>query len=252
MFGLRCRTDLIRRITQVEYPAISRIMPNEWTISQINWPVGIDSGESSHSRKRLLSECAIWAGFKSKCGRRSGDRRPAMRISCAATSRRGLFLSGTPMADDIELLGVLRRHGVPFIIIGGHAVNFHGYGRVTEDTDVVWLRSPQAELILFRALTELDAHYIGKDIDPATGIERTYPVTHVFIRSSPLMMLTTRFGFLDLFDHLPGLPSEDPANLLATSVESEGLRYASLDRLREMKRAADRPKDRLDLENLPD
>ena len=53
------------------------------------------------------------------------------------------------MAPDIELLTILRRHAVPFVIIGGHAVNFHGYRRVTEDTDVVWriprLASPDEE-----------------------------------------------------------------------------------------------------------
>lgn len=57
------------------------------------------------------------------------------------------------MADDLQLLNVLKHHGVPFVIIGGHAVNFHGYGRATEDTDVIWLRSPEAENALFLALS---------------------------------------------------------------------------------------------------
>jgi len=49
------------------------------------------------------------------------------------------------MPPDLELLDVLRRHGVPFVVVGGHAVNVHGYRRATEDTDVVWPRSPAAE-----------------------------------------------------------------------------------------------------------
>ncbi len=156
------------------------------------------------------------------------------------------------MPDDLELLGVLRSHGVPFVIIGGHAVNFHGYGRATEDTDVVWLRSPEAERALLAALTEINARYIGKDVDPATGIERTYPITLPFIQASRLMMLCTRYGFLDLFDHIPGLPKEDVGQFLASSIESEGLRYVSLHWLREMKELSNRTKDRLDLENLPE
>jgi hypothetical protein len=156
------------------------------------------------------------------------------------------------MANHFELLGVLRRHGVPFVIIGGHAVNFHGYGRVTEDADVVWLRSPEAEQSLFKALTEIESRFISDDIDPATGIERTHPITLAFIQASPLMMLYTRLGFLDLFDYIPGLPERDVAQLLAGSVEAEGLRYASLDWLRQMKQASGRTKDRLDLDNLPD
>jgi len=155
------------------------------------------------------------------------------------------------MSDDFELLAVLRRYGVPFVIIGGHAVNFHGYVRATEDADVVWLRSPQSEQALFEALTELEARFIGNQIDPATGIEQTYPVTAAFIEASSLMMLLTRYGFLDLFDYVPGLPQLQPAELLASSIESEGLRYVSLDRLRQMKQTSGRSKDQLDLENLP-
>jgi hypothetical protein len=156
------------------------------------------------------------------------------------------------MSDDIQLLDALRNSGVPFIIVGGHAVNFHGFGRATEDTDIVWLRSPESEQALFRMLTEIDARYIGDDIDPSSGIERVYPITLTFIQSSPLMMLLTRYGFLDLFDYIPGLPNQDVRQLLASSVESKGLRYASLDWLRQMKAASGRTKDRLDLENLPE
>jgi hypothetical protein len=156
------------------------------------------------------------------------------------------------MPDELKILDALRRHGVPFVIVGGHAVNFHGYGRATEDTDVVWLRSPESEAALLRCLTEIDARYIGNEIDPSTGIERTYPVNLPFIQSHHLMMLFTKYGFLDLFDYVPGMPNEDMTKLAATSIESNGMRYASLDWLRRMKTAAGRSKDRLDLENLPE
>ena len=155
------------------------------------------------------------------------------------------------MSDELKVLEVLRRHAVPFVVIGGHAVNFHGYGRTTEDIDVVWIRSSESEQSLLAALTELNASYIGSDIDPATGLERTYPVTLAFIQSSRLMMLWTRHGFVDLFDYVPGLPQEDPQKLVTGSVEAEGVRYASLQWLRQMKRASGRAKDLIDLENLP-
>ena len=156
------------------------------------------------------------------------------------------------MPPDFELFEVLRRHGVPFVIVGGHAVNFHGYRRATEDTDVIWLRSTESEEALFHALSEVGAQYIGTDIDPATGMERTYPVTLPWIRASRLMMLWTRFGFFDIFDYVPGFPDQEVRELLTTGIEAEGLRFASLDWLRRMKRAAGRPKDLLDLENLPE
>ncbi len=156
------------------------------------------------------------------------------------------------MGDDLQIFETLRRHAVPFVVIGGHAVNFHGYARSTEDIDVIWLRTPATEQSLLLALTELDAQYIGSEIDPLTHLERTFPVTLPFIRSSHLMMLLTRHGFLDLFDYIPGLPEEDVKPLFESSVEAEQIRYASLEWLRRMKQAAGRSKDMLDLENLPD
>ena len=155
------------------------------------------------------------------------------------------------MAPDTAIFESLRRHGVPFVVIGGHAVNYHGFLRSTEDVDIVWLRSPENELALARSLTDLGASYIGKEIDPTTGIERTIPVTIEYIQATHLMMLWTGSGFLDLFDYVPGYPQADVNELLQKSLESQGVRFASLPWLLQMKKAAGRPKDVLDLEKLP-
>jgi hypothetical protein len=155
------------------------------------------------------------------------------------------------MAPDFRVFEVLTRHGVPFLVIGGHAVSFHGYVRATENTDVLWMRSPESERGLLAALEELNAEFIGQEIDPATGIERTYPVTASFIRAQSLMMLCTNAGFLDLFDYVPGYQGEAVASLFESSREVEGIRFVSLEWLRRLKAAAGRPKDLLDLENLP-
>lgn len=149
-----------------------------------------------------------------------------------------------------RFLRALKRHGVEFVLVGGHAVYFYGYTRLTEDVDLVWLRTDESEKKLLAALTEIDARYIGKEIDPATRIERDYPVSLAFIRSTHMMLLVTRFGFLDIFDYVPGHLDEDPTQLFKSSVESDGLRYVSLDWLRRMKQAAGRTKDRLDLDEL--
>jgi len=155
------------------------------------------------------------------------------------------------MTPDFRILEVLSRHGVPFVVVGGHAVNVHGYIRATEDTDVLWIRSPQAEAALLRALVEVHAEFIGSEIDPVTRLERTHPVTEAFVRSERLMMLCTAAGFLDLFDYVPGLPGVSVEAIRASAVEVDGVRYASLDWLRKLKQAAGRPKDLVDLENLP-
>ena len=38
--------------------------------------------------------------------------------------------------DLLELLELFRSKGVEFLVVGGHAVAFHGYPRLTEDLDV--------------------------------------------------------------------------------------------------------------------
>jgi hypothetical protein len=173
-----------------------------------------------------------------------------MLVFSAETSGRDPLGAGIDMAGELEILNLLRRHNLQFVVVGGHAVNLHGYMRATEDLDVVWFRTPGAERGLLEALVELDATYIGKEIDPATGIERAYPVTLQFIQAHHLMMLWTKFGFLDLFDYIPGFPQEDVRQLLETSVVSNGAQYVSLSWLRRMKQAAGRTKDEIDLEKL--
>jgi hypothetical protein len=65
------------------------------------------------------------------------------------------------------------------------------------------------------------------------------------------MMLITDLGFLDIFDFIPGFPDVGVDELFTSASETQGRRFASLDWLRKMKQAASRPKDQLDLENLP-
>jgi len=43
----------------------------------------------------------------------------------------------------------------------------------TEDTDAIWIRSPQAEAALLLAPGEVHAEYIGSEIDPVTRIVAT-------------------------------------------------------------------------------
>ncbi|NQU22067.1 MAG: hypothetical protein HQ567_12345 [Candidatus Nealsonbacteria bacterium] len=153
--------------------------------------------------------------------------------------------------DPFHLLDVLSCHDVPFVIIGGHAVTYHGFVRATEDTDVVFQRTPESESALLDALTEINACWIGDEIDPDTTVERTFPVSLPYIRGNRVMMLVTDFGFLDIFDYIPGCPDEPVEQLFDTAVEHERYRYASLRWLRAMKAAANRPQDQTDLENLP-
>ena len=71
------------------------------------------------------------------------------------------------------------------------------------------------------------------------------------IKSCRLMMLVTDLGFLDLFDFVPVYAGVDVDQLFASAVENHCRRFASLNWLRKMKHASGRPRDQLDLDNLP-
>ena len=79
-------------------------------------------------------------------------------------------------AKPLELIDTLLSHRVPFVIIGGHAVNSYGYARATEDTDIIFHRTDDSEKALFEAMRSLNAFWISDEIDPSTRLERTVSV----------------------------------------------------------------------------
>lgn len=153
--------------------------------------------------------------------------------------------------DPLSIFQLLARAGVPFVIIGGHAVVFHGHVRTTEDADLIFERSEASEAALLEALESIHACWISDERDPATGLERFVPVSASYVRGQHLMMLTTDLGFLDLYDYIPGFPDVPVAEVFADSIELDNLRFVSLHWLRKMKHAAGRHKDLDDLEHLP-
>ena len=153
--------------------------------------------------------------------------------------------------EPLKIVHVFAAYDVPHVIIGGHAVIIHGHVRATEDLDVVFLRTPESERSLAEALSSINSYWINDTVDPDTGIEKTLPVDLPYVASQRLMMLGTDFGFVDLFDFVPGLIGESVDQLINDAITIDGCRYASLSWLRRMKTASGRPQDLIDLQNLP-
>jgi hypothetical protein len=153
--------------------------------------------------------------------------------------------------DPLNVFQLLARADVPFVVIGGHAVVFHGYVRTTEDADLIFERSPASEAALLEALQSIHACWISDERDPVTRQERLVPVSASYVRGQHLMMLTTDLGFLDLYDYIPGFPDTPVADVFSDSIELDNLRFVSLAWLRKLKQAAGRYKDLDDLEHLP-
>lgn len=151
----------------------------------------------------------------------------------------------------IDFVASLSLSNVKFAILGGHPVNFHGNVRTTEDLVLVFQRDIESEGSLLRTLVEYEAYWIGDEIDPQTGLEMTHPITAEYFRSNSLLMLGTSFGYVDLFDFVPGLPEVSVETLLQETQSSNGCPYVSLEWLKRLKRASNRPQDRIELQHLP-
>ena len=149
--------------------------------------------------------------------------------------------------DPIGALGALKRHGVRFVVIGGVAGRLWGSPTLTNDVDVCYERSAANLARLAGALIELGATLRGVDDDgPSLLDART-------LERGQNFTFTTRLGPLDVL----GLPSgvggfeELAANAVAFDLgDGVVVEVCDLDDLIRMKRAAGRPKDRIELEVL--
>jgi len=146
--------------------------------------------------------------------------------------------------DTQDFIRLLHQHSVHYVIVGGEAVIYYGYARLTGDVDFFYdSRAPNAKR-LFEALL---AFWSG-DIP---GITEAQELTH------PGLIL--QFGRppnrIDLLNQIAGMSFEAAWAtrlnvLLVSDTETTPLYYIGLEQLIENKQAAGRPKDMEDLSYL--
>ena len=135
---------------------------------------------------------------------------------------------------------------VRFVVVGGVAAAAHGSAHVTNDLDVCYDTATANVTRLATLLAEWDAY--------PRGVEQGLPffMDDRQFRTTPVMALTTREGFIDVLDRVAGVG--DYAKALEQSVEFEAfdVRFPTLDlpALIRAKRAAGRPKDMAQLPEL--
>jgi hypothetical protein len=143
------------------------------------------------------------------------------------------------------LLGRLARAEVDFIVVGGVAVAFQGYGRATKDLDITYATDAANLERLGAVLVALNAKLRGISEVPFVPDGRTLAHTR-------LLTLDTDDGGLDLLADPPGAPPYATMRSRADRVDLDGIviAIAALDDLLAMKRAAGRPQDLVDIEAL--
>jgi predicted nucleotidyltransferase len=155
-------------------------------------------------------------------------------------------MSEHPLLHADKILRTLVDARVRFVLIGGLASQVHGSPSLTGDVDICFALDGENLRRLSDALTEMTA--VRRDLED--GVHA--PIDHRALRAGDVFTLSTRYGDLDLLAHPD--PQLDFESLLERSIAAEILgievRVASLDDMISMKRAAGRPKDRIELEIL--
>ncbi len=150
----------------------------------------------------------------------------------------------SPPFEPVELLGVLRRHGVAFVAIGGFAAELQGVGWSTRDVDIVIESRDGNYVALAAALDDLDAWCVV----PPGSVQRIRPDLARIRSLTGTMMLRTRCGRLDILksaDSGSGGESYDAlaAEAIETTLGGYTVLLAGLPAILRMKRSANRPKD---------
>ncbi len=156
--------------------------------------------------------------------------------------------------DPFPLLQALHEREVDYIVVGGFAVNAHGFIRVTKDLDIV----PSGEARNLQKLATMLSALNAAILDTGDFAPEEMPADPT--RAEDLAMggnfcLTTDLGRLDVMQWLSGVDGDDLYGALAgdalqSEVDGILVKVCSLEHLRAMKRAAGRPQDLEDLRRL--
>jgi hypothetical protein len=146
-----------------------------------------------------------------------------------------------------EILVVLTEYGVDFVVVGGIAVQTHGYIRGTNDVDIVARPTALNFSLVSEALADLRATLRT----PGT-LKLTDP--NQMLRA-PLVPVITRAGPLDIvhIDHIAGGPRTYDRlreSALRVGLRDREIAVVGLADLIRMKRAAGRELDLTDIEAL--
>jgi len=142
--------------------------------------------------------------------------------------------------DFKDFLRSLNATGTDYLLIGGYAVNVHGYSRVTDDLDVWIATTPSNAARVVSALRSF-----GFDLPALTP--------ELFLAPKKITRLGRAPIRIEICNEISGVSYDDcRERAVAIEVGDMTIPVISLPDLRRNKAASGRPKDLLDLEHLPE
>jgi predicted nucleotidyltransferase len=140
--------------------------------------------------------------------------------------------------DFRELLELLNSGGVRHLVLGGHAVNFHGHHRNTKDLDLWIAVDPDIAGRVSEALRQFG--FPAESVPPS-----------LFLQRGKVFVLGREPFRVDLLTNPSGVDFESCyARRVETVLDGVAVPFISLDDLRTNKQASGRLRDRADLEEL--
>jgi hypothetical protein len=151
-------------------------------------------------------------------------------------------MAAEPPFEPERAVAALNHAAVDYVIVGGLAVGAHGVVRATRDLDIVPDSDPENMQRLAACLTAIGGRH---PIEGAlTGANLARPVS---------IKVPTRHGDVQVINRMGGVPpfTDLRRDELRVELASDAVApVCSLAHLRAMKRAANRPRDRVDLAEL--
>lgn len=156
------------------------------------------------------------------------------------------------LASFDAIVSALDRAGVRYLIAGGLAVNAHGYLRFTKDVDVVVQLVPANAKAAFAALATLGY----RPVVPVTAEQfADAKQRDAWISEKGMQVLqfwsdSHRETPVDMFVREPFPFDDEFSRAMLKPLGAVPVRFVSIPMLIEMKSAAGRPQDKIDIENL--
>jgi hypothetical protein len=151
-------------------------------------------------------------------------------------------MSTEPIFEPDRLVAALNAAQIAYVIVGGLAVGAHGVVRATRDLDLVAAPDQRNMDRLADCLQALGGEH------PIQG-----PLTGAALAKPATFKVQTQHGEVQVLNRMEGVPpfAELQRDQIRVEIASDAIApVCSLAHLRAMKRAANRPRDRVDLAEL--